>query len=376
MPISGTDGRAGHHYEYWAYLADPLPVSIDLGGSTWTTVARAEAALGRLDEAARQVPEPALLRRPSLRREAQSTSALEGTFAPLQEVLEADVDDREGASAEIREILNYTVAAETAFEWIAERPATIGLLGHLQGILVQGTAGDLPDAGRLREIQVFIGPRGAAIEDARFIPAPPGDRLRAGIDNWLAWVNDPPGDMSPVVQAAIAHYQFETLHPFSDGNGRIGRLLIVLQLMRLGVLEQPILVVSPWFEARRSEYQDALLHLSMSGDWDRWITFFATGVAAAADSTRERVVALFDWREETIAAARAAGLTGVAERLAGELIGAPVLNAAHVATTHEVTHQAAMNALRRLVTLGVLAERQRRGRVSFIAPRVLELLSR
>lgn len=376
VPISGTDGRSGRSYEYWAYLADPLPRDVVLAGSTWTTVAAAEAALGRLDEAARQVPEPSLLRRPSLRREAQSTSALEGTFAPLQEVLESDVEDREGASAEIREILNYIVAAEAAFDWIDERPLTIGLLGQLQGLLVQGTPGELADAGRLRAIQVVIGARGAAIEDARFVPAPPGDRLRAGIDDWLTWVNDPPAGISPVVQAAIAHYQFETLHPFSDGNGRIGRLLIVLQLMRRGVLEQPILVVSPWFEARRTEYQDALLDLSRSADWDRWISFFATGVAAAADSTRHRVIALFEWRQETIAVARAAGLTGVAERLAGELIGAPVVKAADVAANHGVSQQAAMNALRRLVTLGVLEERRRRGRISFIAPRVLELLSR
>lgn len=377
VPISGTDGRTGRSYDYHAFLAHPLPrESVSLTAATWNVVARAEASLGRLDEAARQVPEPALLRQPALRREAQSTSALEGTFAPLHEVMASDVGERQHLPPQVREILNYIAAAEVAFDWISERPLTLGFLENLQGILVQGTAGDLPDAGRLRDTPVFIGSRGAAIEHARFVPAPPGDHLRAGIDDWLAWVNEPPADLAAVAQAAIAHYQFETLHPFSDGNGRIGRLLIVLQFMRLGVLVQPILVVSPWFEARRTEYQDALLRLSETGDWDHWITFFATGVAAAADATRERVIKLFSWRERAISQARDAGLTGIAERVAGEIIGAPVLRAAAVAATHSVTHQAAMNALRRLAALGLVEEHSRAGRVSFVAGDVLDLLSR
>lgn len=110
--------------------------------------------------------------------------------------------------------------------------------------------------------------------------------------------------MPVVVQAALAHYQFETLHPFSDGNGRLGRLIIVLQLMRAGVLGQPVLVVSPWFEARREQYQDALLRLSMSGEWDPWVGFFASGVAASAESTKDRINSLLDWQERTLLTAR------------------------------------------------------------------------
>lgn len=375
LPISGTDGRTGDAYEHWAYLADPLPESIELTSGTWTTVTRAEAELARLDQAARQVPEPALLRRPALRREAQSTSALEGTFAPLEDVLESDVEDRGQLSLEVHEVLNYVVAAEAAFSWIAERPLTAGLVANLQGILVQGTSGEHSDAGRLRDRQVFIGPRDAPIAEARFVPAPFGDQLQAGFDDWVRWVNRRRDDMPPVVQAALAHYQFETLHPFSDGNGRIGRLLIVLQLMQLGVLRHPILVVSPWFEARRSEYQDGLLELSITGRWDDWVRFFATGVAAAAVTTHERVNALLSWQEETLRQVRAAGISGVAERIAGELIGAPILRAAQVVERHGVSHQGAMNALRRLAELGIVTERIRRGGISFTATRVVALLS-
>jgi Fic family protein len=376
VPISGTDGRTGLHYDAVAFLADPLPRTVELASLTWTTVAQAEAALARLDQAARQVPEPSLLRQPALRREAQSTSALEGTFAPLEEVLESDIEERSELSIELREILNYVVAAEEGFAWIEERHLTGGLLASLQHTLVRGTPGEISDAGRLRDRQVFIGPKDAAIEDARFIPAPFGDQLEVGFDALIHWMNSPPAAMPSVVQAALAHYQFETLHPFSDGNGRIGRLLIVLQLMQLSVLRHPILVVSPWFEARRSEYQAALLRLSETGNWNDWVAFFAAGVEAAATSTHERIDQLLGLQEEFVRRVREAGFSGVAERVAGELIGAPILRAPLVAARHNVTQQAAMNALRRLAQLEIVTERVLRGRVSFRADRVVELLSR
>jgi Fic family protein len=374
VPISGTDGRTGTPYDYFAYLAAPLPESVDLQASTWNVVARAEASLARLDEAARQMPDPGLLRRPSLRREAQSTSALEGTFAPFEDVLESDVEDRAKLSIEIREILNYVVAAEEGFEWIADRPLTSGLMGNLQRTLVQGTAGDHADAGGPRDRQVFIGARDAPIADARFIPAPFGDRLQSGFEAWVEWVNTPDRALPAVVQAALAHYQFETLHPFSDGNGRIGRLTIVLQLMRLGILRHPILVVSPWFEARRTDYQDALLKLSQTGDWDAWVQFFATGVGAAALTTHERIEQILAWQTDALRRVRGVGISGVAERLAGELAGTPILRASQVAAQHELSHQGAMNALRRLADAGLVVARTRNGRITFYADDVVRLL--
>lgn len=377
VAISGTDGRTGRPYESFAFLAHPLPSSVTLSSATWTTIAGAEASLGRLDQAARQLPHPALLWRPALRREAHSTSALEGTYAPFDEVLESDVGERAQLSLQVREILNYVVAAEEGFAWAERRKLTGALIRHLQLVLVQGTPGEFSDAGRLRDRQVFIGSENAPIESARFVPAPVGDQLSAGFDAWIAWVNDPPREMPAVVQAALSHYQFETLHPFSDGNGRIGRLLIVLQLMRCGVLAHPILVVSPWFEARRAQYEDALLSLSQDGDWDRWIRFFADGVGSAASVGLERIEALLAWQEAASDVARRAGLSGVAERLARELIGLPILRPGQVASTHGVTPQAARTALRRLAELGLLTEaRSPRGWLVFRAEPVVAILGR
>jgi Fic family protein len=374
VPIEGTDPLNGRHFAHFAYLPSPLPGALSLRSSTWKQVALAEAALGRLDQASQQVPEPALLRRPALRREAQSTSALEGTYAPFETVLASEPEDRHGLSAEVREILNYVVAAEEGFAWIRDRPITVGLIEQLQQTLVANTPSERLDAGKIRERQVFIGSRGRPIEESRFVPPPPGDPLRAAVTDWVEWVREPPADLSPVVRAAMAHYQFETLHPFFDGNGRIGRLLIALALISDGVLREPILVVSPWFEARRVDYQDGLLELSRSGDWDEWVAFFATGVAESADTTRLRVESLIAWRESALQKVRAAGVSGVAERVAGELIGSPIVRAPSIARQHHVTPQGAMFALRRLAELGVVDERRVEGRVSFVASEALALL--
>jgi Fic family protein len=376
VPIAGFDQRTGEEYQHWAYIPDPLPDVVTLSSATWTVVAQAEAALARLDEASRQLPEPALLRRPALRREAQSTNALEGTYAPFEDVLAPDIEERATLPVELRENLNYVAAAEEGFRWVATRPITGTLIGQLQGVLVQGTPDEHSDSGGVRDRQVVIGAPDSRVVEARFVPPPPGDQLQAGVDQLVDWVGQPSEQLSPVGRAALAHYQFETLHPFSDGNGRLGRLLIVLQLMRDEVLEQPILVVSPWFEARRAAYQDGLLDLTATGDWDAWVSFFAQGVAAGADSTRLSIERLLTWRDAAIDAVRRARFSGVAERVAGELIGAPILTAGQVSRRHGVTHQGAMNALRRLAGLELVEEVERRGRRVFIASDVVQILSR
>jgi Fic family protein len=289
-------------------------------------------------------------------------------------VLASEPEERRGLPVDVREVLNYVVAAEEGLRWVRERPITLGLVERLQKTLVADTPSEHRDAGRVRDRQVVVGARGSSIRKSRFVPPPPGDQLRAGLDAWLAWLRDPPADLAPVARAAMAHYQFECLHPFSDGNGRIGRLLIAMQLMQDAVLREPILVVSPWFEARRDECQDGLLDLSRTGRWDDWLMFFAAGVETSADATRNRVESLLAWREETLSRVRAAGISGVAERVAGELIGGPIVRAPTIARRHDITPQGAMLALRRLAGLGVVSEQRLGGRVQFVAAEALDLL--
>ena len=304
VDISGTDPRTGVPWEHQAFIPRPLPsTSPTLLPATYRAVAEARAALAALDATARQLPNPQLLRGLSLRREAQSTSALEGTYAPLDEVLTADEEATQ--TGELTEVLNYVTMADAGFTWIQEgRPLTLDLLQSLQGILMRGTPLE-PESGRLRTTQVVIGrrdvpaPVSAPIHAARFVPSPPGDQLVGGVSDLVHWLGtDHDAEIDPVVQSAMAHYQFETLHPFRDGNGRLKRFLIVITLLTTGVLTEPTLTVSPWFEARRTEYDDALLAVSTQGDWDGFIGFFAGSLQGAADSTRDQMLALVAVQEE------------------------------------------------------------------------------
>lgn len=375
VPIDAPDPVTRELVAGQAYLPDPLPDSLTLSTATWNRVNAATAALARLDGAARLVPNPALLRRPTLRREAQSTSALEGTYAPFADVLAADREAGD-LTAALREVLNFEETAELAFSWPEERRLTVGMLGELQAILVRGTAGELSDAGGLRDRIVVIGTPGRPLAEARFVPPPPGDQLRAGVESLLDWIVRPL-DLPTVVQAAMAHYQFETLHPFSDGNGRIGRLLVIVQLLRGAVIREPLLVVSPWFEARRDRYQDGLLALSTDGDWDAWVAFFAKGVAAAATESQAKVERLVALQEELRARVQRAGKRGAAEQLAADLVGAPYFTVADVARRYGLSVQGATKITRTLVELQVLEPspyRGARGAQMYGAPDVLRAL--
>lgn len=273
-------------------------------------------------------------------------------------------------------MLNYEAIAEIAFAWPEDRPITLGMLGELQQLLVRRTAGELSDAGGLRDRIVVVGSRGSGFAEARYVPPPPGDQLRAGMEDLLGWLASPP-DLPTVVQAAMFHYQFETLHPFSDGNGPIGRLIVIVQLLRGVVIREPLLVVSPWFEQRRSQYQDSLLELSCTGDWNQWVRFFAAGVAASATESREKVERLVALREELRGTVQTAGKRGTAERLAADLVGEPYVTNRSVKEGYSLSGQGATNAIRTLVELDILepAFRGAGGAQVYAAPAVIRAVS-
>jgi Fic family protein len=357
VPISGVDGRMNESYESRAFVPHPLPTALpDVSIETWIAHGEALEALGRLNQACLQLPNPRLLRRPLLRREAQSTSALEGTYATIPELMEAELGEDSKRAPNTREVLNYDRAAEIGFEWIVERPLTLSFLGSLQGELVKNTPGELSDAGGLRDRQVLIGPRGGSVDEARFVPAPPGDVLRSGMEEWLRWVNDAPTAIPGLFRTAMAHYQFETLHPFSDGNGRIGRLVIVLQMLRDGILNEPLLVVSPWFENRRTEYQDHLLAVSASGRFDPWINFFLRGIRAQAIDTTQRISRLLGYQDALRTVLRSKKITGVAAQIAEDIIASPVTTPTLAARKYGVSYQTANAALKRLVREEIVTE--------------------
>lgn len=360
VPISGHDGRFGEDYRTNAFLPDDLPESVVLSPSAWLTITDAMTELGRLDAAAALIPNPKLVSRIATRREAVGTSALEGTFADLPELFAAEVlesDDGAAIAPNVREVMNYTHAADEAYAWIETRPITLGLLEALQAIIVRGTPTDGPDAGALRVTQVFIGAKHRRVGEARFVPPPPGDQLRGMCERWIEWLTAPgPQAAIPLIaRIAMAHYQFEVLHPFTDGNGRLGRLVTVLQMLGEGTLRSPVLALSPWFEERSDEYRDHLLAISMSGNWEPWITFFAEAVRAEARSGHDRIMRLLALKTEMQASVREALPRGrLALEIADELIAHPILSVADAHRRFGRSNQANRDAINALVDIGLL----------------------
>lgn len=251
--------------------------------------------------------------------------------------------------------MNYVRAAERGLDLIKTKPICLTLVAELQGILVRGTRGDSYDSGQLRTRQVYIGERSEGIEKARFVPPPPGEVLVRGVSEWEKWLNAE-DDLALVVKAALGHYQFETLHPFSDGNGRLGRLIVVLQLVQEQVLTYPIINLSHWLEPRKDRYKDLLLQVSGSGDYDDWVQFFCDAVVAQANEMVGRIEKLLAFRLEMLARLRAEKVRGVAVDIVEDLIGYPIITPSEAAARHGVTYPPASSAIKRLESVGVLRE--------------------
>lgn len=382
VPIWGS--LPGGVWEHKAFLPRPLgEASPDLSGRAYRSVATARAALGALDSTAQRLPNPGLFRMSTLRLEAQSTAALEGTYEPLARVLAAD-QAAESDDPSLREVLNYVGVAETAFAWSVEgRLWSVPGLASLQALLVRGTNSEREISGQVRPIQVVVGRRpGAApseppIKAARYIPPPPGPDLEARLRDLLGWMQADHGEqIDPVVAAAMGHYTFEALHPFHDGNGRLGRLLIVLQLHSAAVLAEPTLSVSPWFEMRRDQYYDALLGVSTTGEWSDWVEFFATGLAESADGTRRRMLALADIQASLKDQLQQSRIrTGNARVLVDFAVGNPTFTTVQAADALGVQYAGAKRLIDSLIELDILAPFDDRSyNRRFHAPRVMEAL--
>jgi Fic family protein len=353
--IRGIDQYLNRPYDDHAFYPADLPADLSLASRTYRLASEADRAVGRLDAAVMRLPNPKLLLRPALRREAVSTSALEGTYATLLEVFEADYLEDRQRTAEQREVLNYVRAAERGIELIEQKPIGVTVISDLQSILVRGTRSDGATAGRLRTGQVYIGERERGIEHARFVPPPAGEILEHGIYAWEAWLNAD-DDIPLLLKAALGHYQFETLHPYTDGNGRLGRLIVALQLVAFNALRLPVLNLSPWLKRREDEYKALLLQTSQTGDFNPWAQFFVRAVAEQAEDAIRRIDALQDLKTAMLARLREVRAKGVVLDVVEDLIGYPVITISEAAALHGVTFPPAAAAIQRLVELGFLTE--------------------
>ncbi len=353
--ITGIDSRRDEHYEHFAFVPNPLPDDLIFQTGTHNKVAKASILIGRLKEAARRLPNPAILLQPSLRREAQSTSALEGTYAPLHAIFEGDFLDDSELKESVREILNYVKAANRALELIKTKPICVTVLSELQGILVQNTKGARIDQGKVRSGQVIIGDENKSVVESRFVPPPPGDILVEGFSDWEKWINEG-SEISPIIKAALGHYQFETLHPYNDGNGRLGRLVISLQFVEAGVLDLPILNLSDWFNLDKELYKNQLLEVSLTGDLDGWVKYFCEAIINQSEIEIKRIDSLIEFGDQLTQELLKRKERGAIFQMAESLIGSPMLTIQELANRHSVSYPAASTVVKKLVQMGILRE--------------------
>ena len=284
---------------YSAFQPDPLPPSLTTN-TLITPLAEATQALGRLHGVGPRVGSREILIEPFVRKEALESSQIEGTHATLSDIYayeagqEAliDEDRRQGT----QEVVNYLNALTHGLNAITTgEPVTVKLLCEMHDRLLSGVRGDEADPGELRTTQNFIGST-PYIQDARYVPPPPNETPEL-LEDLLTYATRET-DLHPLLQIGLIHYQFETIHPFLDGNGRLGRLLVSLLLQREGLLPEPYLYLSSYFNARRSEYVDQLLAVSQHGEWEEWLLFFLRGVQSQADEAHRRANLLVDLRED------------------------------------------------------------------------------
>jgi Fic family protein len=315
--------------------------------------------MGELAGLGRAMPNPHLLIGPFLRREAVLSSRIEGAQADLADLYAYEAgqfspaERRSGASeADVREVLNYVRALEYGLQRVAELPVSLRLLRELHERLLAGVRGNQATPGEFRRSQNWIGRPGCTLSDAEYVP-PPAAEMHVALDLFERYLYADDG-YPPLVRLAFIHYQFEAIHPFLDGNGRIGRLLISLLLVNWDLLSLPLLYLSAYFEQHRQEYYDLLLAVSQRSAWREWLAFFLAGIEEQARDANARAKRLQDlqleWRRR-LTQARASALL---PRLADALFDSPVITIPQAQRILQVTYHSAQHNVEKLVEAGIL----------------------
>ena len=370
----GEARRTPGPHGYVAYFPAPIPRALELSGSTVRLLAEAEGALGQLAGVGRLVPNPDLLIRPYLLREALSSTRIEGTQATMAEVLETDAAGA-APNADVEEVVNYAAAMRWGLERLDELPLSTRLLCEMHRRLMAGARGRELAPGDVRKSQNWIGAPGSTIETAQFVPPPAGE-LGDLLADWERFAHEEP-DMPLLVQDALLHSQFETIHPFLDGNGRLGRLLLVFFLVARGRLSAPLLYLSAYLEANRDDYFAALRAIQESGDPTPWIELFLRSVQTQAGDAVQRSQRIIELRDRYHEAAAAVG-TQNALALVDLICENPLLTTRSIEDRLGVSRPTALRLLRRMEEQGVLSEADtgERGQKRYVAQAMMDAVTR
>jgi Fic family protein len=357
---------------YSAFVPAPLPPKLDWTARLIGTLSDADRLIGRLAGEGGRLPNPHILIRPFVRREAVLSSKIEGTQATLGELLAAEagaVVDR--SPEDLREVGNYVVALEHGSSRLKKLPLGVRLVRELHEKLMTGVAGHHATPGCFRTVQNWIGKPGSTAATASYIPPPPGE-VEPCLATWETFLHE--SKLPPLVTIGLAHYQFEAIHPFLDGNGRVGRLLITLFLMERQILPTPLLYLSAFFEASRRDYYDGLRGVSERGAWNDWLEYFLLGVARMSEDALSRATRinqlLAQWQRKVSGESTNNPLRVV------ELLGAnPFITTKGASETLRIAFTTAQRTIERLERAGIVKQvgEAKRGRV-YCARALLDIL--
>ncbi len=357
---------------YRAFIPHPLPPKIEWNKNLVNTLSKADHILGKLSRESSYLPNPHLLIRPFVTREAVLSSRIEGTQATVGEILanEAGVMVKRSAE-ELQEVNNYIQALDYGIKRLEELPLSLRLIKELHAKLMQGVRGEHATPGAFRNTQNWIGIPGCTLTTAKYIPPPP-DMLMECMSYLESYLHD--RELPALIHIALCHYQFEAIHPFLDGNGRVGRLLITLLLIEQQLLSSPLLYLSAFFEATRAEYYQHLYSVSAMGSWDDWLSYFLNGVviqATDALSRAERInQVVITWN------VKAGGKTSsLVRNIIEDLAVNPFVTTNKIALQFKVAFTTAQRAIQKLESLEILNSigEKKRDRV-YCATQILNIL--
>jgi Fic family protein len=355
--LTGRAGRVIRQPEgYRAFIPAPLPPEPPLrfDSQLATVLAGAGTALGRLDGVAATLPNPELFVAMYVRREAVLSSQIEGTQSTLDDVLAFEIDsDRSKLPGDIEEVVNYVNAMNYGLSRLGSLPLSLRLLREIHGKLLTGGRGSEKSPGEFRHSQNWIG-GGPRLADATFIPPPPHE-MRTALGDLERFLHDS-GGLDPLIVCALAHAQFETIHPFLDGNGRVGRLLVTFLLCHAKVLRRPVLYLSHYLKRHRGSYYDRLTAVRYEGDWEGWLRFFLTGVAEVAREAEQTARQIVELRERLRHAAQSTDMSVNTLKLLDHLFEQPVINVKEAQRRLSVSFPAANGMVNELQRVGVLTE--------------------
>jgi Fic family protein len=366
---------------FYAFIPNPLPPDIEPDWGLMGVLSQTDRALSELAGVGRTLPNPHLLIGPFVRREAVLSSRIEGTLTDITglyayEAGQMPLPGLESAPAreDAQEVLNYVRALEYGLTRVEDLPISLRLMRELHKRLLTGVRGDHTTPGEFRQTQNWIGPPGCSLAEAPYVP-PPVPEMEQALSALEKYLHQTAPIHPPLIRLALIHYQFEAIHPFVDGNGRIGRLLTSLLLVEWDLLPLPLLYLSAYFYRHRDDYYDLLMAVSEKGAWSDWISFFLHGVAEQSQDAIARATRLQDlqtlWHQQLTQIRTSALLL----RLADNLFSLPVLTIPEAQKCLNVTYKSAKSNVEKLVEAGILRQMESTSyRKSYYAPEIIQII--